>query len=81
MLDNNEAPTNKHITYIAIPIIEHTNPAIAIPFPAFLVARATPPNIIEIIPQGIHMYTKQKNTNDIIPSTIEAIDNPFDSDG
>ena len=77
--DKIEAPTAYNMIYIAIATNEHTNPATAIPFPAFLPANETPPRITEIIPQGKQTNGIQNNTKAIIPKTIEAIDNPFDS--
>lgn len=78
MLESIEAPIIDNITYTATPTTAQTKPVIAIPFPAAFLAKATPPNIMAIIPQGIQMYAKQKNTNDTIPKTIEAIESPFD---
>ena len=58
-------------------IIPQTRPAIAIPFPPFLVSKAQPPKITASIPQIIPTTPKQLTTRDKIPKTIDAIASPL----
>lgn len=78
MLDNPAIPPYINHTgiHIAIVIMPHTSPAIAIPFNAHFFLIATPPSTTATIARTTANPSKQHTTKLTIPQTIEAILNP-----